>query len=293
VPTSVHHIAGVLPNVLFARMLTPDRTAPERVVVSVRPAGSVYFGGRLRNKLQVCGELVGGRYVGGGCWPAGRLFSTAPFAWSVAEQAGGQVVTISGVASDQVARMTLYTATEARRAAPLHDNTYLALASLADYPLRLVAYDRAGRVIGIKTLRGNYGLPSWPAPAPGAAWQQILTNNAGAVYTVRSASGGSCVGFRESSGVATVSCDQTVGNKSLALSTGSDDKHSYLLGRTGSAIATLTLRLWNGGTLTVRPVRGYVLRELPAHPRDPSAGVAEVQGRDASGRIVARQAFRR
>jgi hypothetical protein len=293
VPANLHHIVGVKPDVIFARMLTPDPAAPERVVLSIRPAGHAYFGGRLRNKQQVCAELVGGRYSGGGCWPAGRLFSTAPFAWWVAEQPGGQVVTISGVASDQVARMILFSATGNRQAVPLHDNTYLALGTLADYPLRLVAYDRDGRIIGIATFKGDLAVPAEPMPAPGARWHEVLTNSAGAVYTVRSTSGGTCVGFRESSGVATFGCDQQLGPNTLALSTGTGDKDSFILGRTGSHIARITISLRRGQTITVKPNHGYVLLQLPHTSRDPSAGVAEVQAFDKTGHVVAHETFRR
>ncbi|MGD0713311.1 MAG: hypothetical protein ABSB24_03885 [Gaiellaceae bacterium] len=293
VPANLHDIVAVKPDVIFARMLTPDPSAPERVVVSIRPAGHAYFGGRLRNKQQVCAELVGGRYSGGGCWPAGRLFSTAPFAWWVTEQPGGQIVTISGVASDQVTRMTLFSATGNTEPVPLHDNTYLALGTLADYPLRLVAYDQDGRSIGIKTFKGAYAAPAGPAPAPGARWRQVLTNSAGAVYTVRSTSGGTCVGFRESAGVATFGCDQSLGPNTLALSTGTGDKDSFILGRTGSGIVRITISLRRGQTLTVTPNHGYVLLQLPYTSRDPSAGVAEVRGFDKTGRMVAHETFRR
>src|SRR5258708_8383783 len=124
------------------------------MVVGVRPGGGAYFGGRFRNKLQVCAEVVGGRLAGGGgCWPAGRLFSTAPFSLGVLTQPGGQTVTIAGLASDDVDKLTLYLATAKSVRVPLHDNGYLTSAVKADYPLRLVARDTEGRVIGVKTLQ--------------------------------------------------------------------------------------------------------------------------------------------
>ena len=292
VPANVHHIVGVMPDVIFARMLAPNPAAPERVVVSIRPAGHAYFGGRLHNNRQVCAELVGGRYSGGGCWPAGRLFTTAPFAWWVADQTGGQVVTISGVASDQVARMTLFSATGNKQPVPLHDNTYLAVGTLADYPLRLVAYDQDDRVIGVETFKGAHAFPAGPAPAPGAPWHRVLSNKAGTVYTVRSTSGGTCVGFREAS-AATFACDQHLDPNTLSLFTGTDDKNSFILGRTGSHITRITIRLRRGQTITAKPVQGYLLLRLPHTTRDPSAGVAEVRGFDKTGHVVAHETFRR
>lgn len=293
VPAHLHGILANKANVIFARMLTPDPRIPELVVVSIRPAGKAYFGGRLHNNHQVCAELIGGRYTGGGCWPAGRLFSTAPFTATVTQQYGDQVVAVTGVASDQVARMSQYSATGAHQQVPLHDNTYLALATLADYPLRLVAYDNHGRIIGIKTFEGDLNAPVMSRPAPGAHWKQVVTNTTGTVYTVRSTTGGTCVGFRESSGAATFACDQNVAPNALALSTTNDDKQSVILGRVGTNITQVSVQLRNGRTLTLRPIHGYLLQQLPHVSRDPSAGVARVQGLDSNGRVVAQQSFRR
>jgi hypothetical protein len=293
VPAHLHGALTDKANTIFARMLTPDPSIPERVLVSLRPAGKAYFGGRLRNNRQVCAELVGGRYVGGGCWPAGRLFTTAPFTAVVTQQFGGQVVAITGIASDQVTRMTLYSATGVKQQVPLHDNAYIALATLADYPIRLATYDNAGLVIGIKTFEGDLNTPVIAEPAPGARWQRVLTNPTGSVYTVRSTSGGTCAGFRESSNAATWRCDQAITANELALSTTSDDKQSVILGRVGANIARIRIRLRNGRTITLTPAHSYILQQLPHVSRDPSAGVADVQGVDSTGRIVAHQHFRR
>jgi len=114
---------------IFHREITPNASAPERMVVSVRPSGNAYFGGRLHNKLQVCAEVVGGRFGrGGGCWPAGRLFSNAPFSLGVLTQPGGQTMVIAGLASDDVAKLSLYLATGRRVNVPLHDNGYITTA---------------------------------------------------------------------------------------------------------------------------------------------------------------------
>jgi hypothetical protein len=266
---------------------------PERVVVSIRPAGKAYFGGRLHNNRQVCAELVGGRYVGGGCWPAGRLFTTAPFTATVTQQFGGQVVAFTGVASDQVTRMTLYSATGNRQPVPLHDNAYFAVGTLADYPLRLVAHDQNGRIIGIKTFEGDLNAPPMSLPAPGAHWHTVLANSTGAIYTVRSTTGGSCAGFRMSSGAASIECDRTVAADTLALSTGNDDKQSVIFGLTGTNIDKIIVTLRSGRTLTIKPTHGYILQQLPHVSRDPSAGVAHVQGFDRAGQVIADQTFRR
>lgn len=293
VPAHLHGVLADKANTIFARMLTPDPTIPERVLVSIRPAGNAYFGGRLRNNRQVCAELVGGRYAGGGCWPAGRLFTTAPFTAVVTQQFGGQVVAITGISSDQVARLALYSATGAKQQVPLGDNAYIALATLADYPIRLIAYDNAGHVIGVKTFEGDLNTPIIAGPAAGARWHRVLTNATGSVYTVRSSTGGTCAGFRETSNVATWRCDQSITPNELALSTGNDEKQSVILGRVGTNIARIRIHLRSGRTITLKPTQGYILQQLPQVSRDPSAGVTEVQGLDSTRRLIANQRFRR
>ncbi len=156
VPATVHHIVAASPAVIFRRMVAPNPAAPERMVVSVLPAGKRYFGGHLRDNREVCAELIGGRYQGGGCWPAGRLFTTAPFTWDVTMFPGDQYVTVSGLASDDVARMQLFLGTGEHTRVPLHDNAYAIQAALAKYPLRLVAYDAQRDVIGVITLKGDW-----------------------------------------------------------------------------------------------------------------------------------------
>jgi hypothetical protein len=130
-------------------------------------------------------------------------------------------------------------------------------------------------------------------PAPGARWHRVLTNPTGSVYTVRSTTGGTCTGFRESSNAATWNCDQRITPNQLALSTTNDDKQSVILGRVGTNIARIEIRLRSGRTITLTPTHGYLLQQLPHVSRDPSAGVADVQGLDSTGRIVAHQRFRR
>jgi hypothetical protein len=265
VPPTVHHIVGVLPDVIFHREITPDSTAPERMVISVRPAGSAYFGGRLRNKLQVCAEVVGGRFGGGGgCWPAGRLFSTAPFSLGGAEQQGGQTVTLAGLASDDVAKLSLYLATGRRVSVPLHDNGYITSAAKADYPLRLVAYDNEGRVIGVTTVQGNSRRgPSGAQPVANAHWRSVLKSNVGEVFVAPSSSGGTCYAIRVGMVTNGPNCQSPPAASELQVGYGWTRNHAEITGRAGSAVARVVVKLRIGQPLTLTPIKGYILAALP------------------------------
>jgi hypothetical protein len=265
VPSTVHHIVGVLPDVIFHREITPNASAPERMVVSVRPSGSAYGGGHLRNKLQVCAEVVGGRFGGGGgCWPAGRLFSTAPFTFGGAEQQGGQTVTLAGLASDDVAKLSLYLATGRRVSVPLHDNGYITSAVKADYPLRLVAYDNEGRVIGVTTVLGDSRRgPSGPQPVVNAHWRSLLKTNGGEVFVAPSSGSGTCYAIRVGTVTSGPSCQSPPAAGELQVGYGWTRRNAEITGRAGSAVARVVVKLRNGRSLTLTPIKGYILAALP------------------------------
>lgn len=293
------HLIAAGAKVVFARMVAPEPGAPERVVISLLPAGHRFFGGRLNNNNQVCAEVVGGVYSaggsgGGGCWPAGRLFSTGPFTESVT-QGQNQYATIAGIASDDVARMRLYLSSGAYVPVPLADNAYIAHASLADYPLRLVAYDNQDRVIGTTALWGNTRVPLHiGAPAQVAVWRTVISNRAGAVMTAPSASGGVCFGVRYgpnkygNSG-ASVDCSGRPSPRSMQMSASVEKGGLAIAGQTGSAISRVIVKLEDGTKIAITPMHGYVLAWLPSQA---IRGVVSVTGVDAQGRSVTNERWR-
>ena len=291
VPRTVHHIVGVLPDVIFHREITPDPSAPERIVVSVRPAGSAYSGLHLRNKLQVCAEVVGGRFAGGGgCWPAGRLFSTAPFSLGLLEQTGGQTVTISGLASDQVTRLTLFLGTGQQVAVPLHDNAYITSAAKADYPLRLVAYDSQNRVIGISTLQTT-GLtgstpPAVAQPIANAHWRRLVKTDTGAVFVAPSTSGGTCYAIRIGAMTTGPNCQTPPTATELQLGVGWTKTSAEIVGRVGSDISRVHVRLQNGKTRTLTPIQGYILTALLPSASTSHSPVLSITAVKANGQVI-------
>src|SRR6266511_492593 len=69
-----------------------------------------------------------------------------------ASEGGDQYTPLGGVASDDVARMQLFLGSGEAQPIPLRDNAWLTRAARADYPIRVVAYDREDRIIGIQTM---------------------------------------------------------------------------------------------------------------------------------------------
>ena len=62
---------------------------------------------------------------------------------------------MSGLASDDVARIEVFLGNGERWQAPLRDNVTAFRLQRAKFPARIVAYDDAGRVIDVKTIRGG------------------------------------------------------------------------------------------------------------------------------------------
>jgi hypothetical protein len=321
VPKTVH---DVFPNapLLFARELAPDPSAPERIVVGLlktqRPSPGVLVGD------QVCEAVIGGRYASlgstSGCWYANQVFSTAPglsgeqtttvttsghvpFNWIVTNQQGSvQYVTISGLASDTVARLRLYLGTGQEEPVALNHNGYIVEAPSVDYPLRLVAYDHQGQIIGIATFPGQPA-PAAHAPTEAAAphqrWQLVIANNAGEISAVPSTSGGTCYAVQYRKGGGWSACERPLAPDALLLNGGGREFVADT--QSGPAITRIVLQYRNGRTKTLSPRDGATLTLIPAGDRPPIApgkpdslltqAIIAITGLDAQGHIVAHQSF--
>jgi hypothetical protein len=292
VPKQLRHVGllGASSKVIFARMVTPDPKAAERVVISLLPAGKRFFGGRLRDNKELCAEVVGGvisggRIGSGGCWPAGRLFSTGPFTETVEQGVNNQYVTIVGVASDDVAHLRLYLSSGAYVPLALNSNAYFGYAALSDYPLRLVGYDRSDRVVGITTLSGGRQ-PPFPMDTPkqGAVWRTVIRNNAGLAMTAPASKGGLCVGFRLADGSGSIDCSARPAANMIAMGFAVEDGGLGVNGRTGSAITRVVIQFRNGRQASIKPMRGIVLGFIP---HVPIGSLSAISGFNHAGKAVA------
>lgn len=128
-------------RVVFARLLTPDPGGVEQVLVILNRGGDL------------CIDIVAKRVEGGSCSPLKYISKKFGMPFTLMSSGGNpgrsQYTSIVGLADDQVARMTLFLANGEQLAVPLKDNAFLAEVASSKLPYRLVAYDRAGRVIGI------------------------------------------------------------------------------------------------------------------------------------------------
>ena len=161
----------VLRHAVFGRVLAPDPSLLFRIAVTLNTS-------RHGHKATgVCTWLIGnGSGIGpgagsggGGCAVRATLFAKSPLTWGVGIAEGSQeFATVSGLASDDVARITAFLSGGQTQPVPLADNAYIAVIARSDFPVRLVAYNGAGQVIGF-ALPGLGGVTNQVAPAPGRA----------------------------------------------------------------------------------------------------------------------------
>ena len=130
-------------------MITPDPSSSKRIVIS---AGKTrHFPLRPTNAPWLRYFLVGRGGTSGSGMPLDDMFPRSSFTFTYGTVGGGdQFATFAGLASDDVARMEIFTATGDRIPVPLRDNAYLIEVALARFPAKVVAYDAEGRVIGIE-----------------------------------------------------------------------------------------------------------------------------------------------
>jgi hypothetical protein len=110
----------------------------------------------LGARKEVCYYLVTRGGAGGTCAALRELFRRGPLALTWGFSGAGQQFWIaSGLASDDVARVTVFLATGERRPAALRDNVVIVRVAAAKLPARLVGYDSAGRVVAVQTVGGR------------------------------------------------------------------------------------------------------------------------------------------
>jgi hypothetical protein len=300
------HIRGPMPgrssgHRVFGRLLNPDPASGMKVGVELyRITHIPAILKRLHQKpgLWACDLLFAGKTVSAGCEQSvTSFFGVAPFTFGSMMIGGGdQYVILAGVASDDVARMRLFLSTGQVDDVPLKDNAYLIRASRAKYPIRLVAYDDHGRVIGIETEQSALGGPTGPAyiPAKNAHWRVIdrVTRADGksvALWVVPSRAHGWCWKLKQSGGGETGGCVPPTRRPSIlfeVIPTPSADTRAVMLLAVGQPIARVVIHYRSGATAEARPTHGLVLYAPPkdriaAHDR-----ITNVVGYNAAGKPV-------
>ena len=277
---------GFRKNVLFGRVLTPDPDSPTRVVLTLhahRPDGP---------PAGLCPWVVGRGGAGGGCtpYPFARTILSSTFMAS----GSNAFATVSGVASDDVARIDALLADGQHAEVPLRDNVFLVDLPRANLPARLVAYDDEDRVIAVDRPLSDFGGPR-AQPARGRARSLIRVEGydgaTAELFVGPSSDGGECVFIKElvdrqHGGVGTNCQEPTWNGSPLQVGT-SWSPPRFVSGRVRSEVKTVRLRLADGSLVTVTPTRGHILWAVPSPGREP----VSIVGLDDEGNVLARRSL--
>lgn len=278
-------------NVVFGRLITPDPDRPLRVVISLnahRPGGPV---------AGLCKWMVSRGGIGGGCSPYPGVFDRSPVAFGMA--GGSAFVTIDGVASDDVGRLRALLADGRSVKVALNNNVFIVDLPRASLPVRLVAYDRAGRVISVSDPLEDFG--RGPGAARGRAASLLRVSGPDGVraelFVGRSTGGGECMYIRhfldrQHRGVL-VSCKGRAWQGPPLQLSAQFLPPRVIGGRVRSDIKTVRLRFADGSSAVLRPSRGYVLYAAPLKHLRAETAVASAEGLRADGSVVGRTRFNR
>ena len=106
--------------------------------------------------------VTSGTQEGRSCSAGREFFTLGPLNFMISG-GGSEFTGVHGAVADGVRRVTLFLADGTRQRTALRHNLFTALVPVAALPVRIVAYDARGRVVGIVTP------PSFGRPVPAAA----------------------------------------------------------------------------------------------------------------------------
>lgn len=204
----------------------------------------------------------------GGESTMGRLFTRGPIEVMIAGRGTDQFLTVAGLAADGVTRVSVYLADRERVDASLRRNAFSAEIPLVNGPIRVVAFDRRNRVVGIQTTPTLiYG-----RPAPHAALRHFkqllrLTGPEGSVARLRAgptAEGTRCWNATFSHSVLTTACQPPSWPPPGWRSVHSDGHDVFVFGRVRAPKARVEISFDDGDKITAQKRDSFFLAAIPA-----------------------------
>ena len=149
-------------HVVSERLLQPDPNDFIRIVI----AGVSPTGGMSDPQAGICFGVIQGTGVGSTCRRLSQAFVRGPLWLTIGGSGMSQYSVLSGIASDDVARIAAYLGNGDVVPVALRDNTFVARIGRASFPLRVVAFDGDGRVVEVQ----DFASDGMTSPAPGRCW---------------------------------------------------------------------------------------------------------------------------
>ena len=242
----------------------------------------------------ICLVIVTGLDAGRGCNTASSFFARGPLNLMMSGGGGTESMIVAGAAADGVERLTIFGSDGQTLSVPLRDNLFAARIATTQFPIRLVGYDRHGRVAAVQTLQSSLLGGVLPASAWKPTGQTIRVRAPnGATATLRVTHGVKdlrCWVARFSSGQSRRGCKPTYPtgpwvSADLVQQAGSD---LFVVGNVRAPVERVKLRFENGRTLTMRPVADLYVFAVPRAYLRAERQIAFVRGYEAHGIVVQR-----
>jgi hypothetical protein len=287
---SSHMLGGVRPT--LERVVRPD---PGDVLRMGILAGASRNGGPLDT---VCYLVIGPGGIGGSCDRMDHIFARGPFTLALGGSGASEYSLLSGLASDDVAALRVFVASGKTIDVPLADNAYFGRVARAEFPIRLVAYDRRGRVIGIQTFRDD-GMTSRAPPRARSTVRRLarVVGDQGGTATLRA---GEAVGgyrcwtidFGDGHGGGGCTPWPSKERPLLYLHFDYDEGNAFLTGQVPPPVASVRVNFTDGTGTSVPPISGFVVYAIPSEHLVDGRLFVELRAYDASGRELERSGLR-
>jgi hypothetical protein len=308
-PRGPAHVQAKITNPTVGWFVRGDRRGVSlgEVRTGVRTSTSLYTNGlestRLVKPDPFSNVLVGltGRWClivyqrgpSTSCTPGREFWSLGPLNVLLSGE-GDEFVRISGVAADGVEHVTVFLASGERQRAAFKDNLFTTLVPAAEFPARIVAYDRQGRVTGVLTWRWDIG-GTVPAVARNLQAVMRVTGPNGATAIARvghRVRGYRCWRVDFSSGQSPGGCLPRIGGGPAlwvdAVQPGGRDL--FVIGHVFGAVERVRLEFTNGDAIRTQPVGGLFVMAIPREHLRSERQLAFAVGYTAAGKRIQRQA---
>jgi hypothetical protein len=275
------------------RLLNPNPNIPARFALTLsKPDPHAPFPALRAHGAVVCGWTFAGSGAGGGCSPVKGLFSRGPIsAGTFLANGSDEFMLVSGFVSDDVHRLVAYLSTgDTQQVAVVH-NAFLASIARARFPIRLVAYDAQGRIIGLTSPLTDIGGGAGPAPGRAKPLLHVTAPN-GATATLlvgRSNQGGLCTYVRyyqsRFAQGASINCMGRAW-KGSPVQLGGGGSAGIWYGRVRADVTRVEVTFGDGAHATIHPTNGAILYAVPPSEAGKNDWVRRFTGYNAHGRAM-------
>lgn len=225
------------------------------------------------------------------CSPGRDVWARSPL-FIVLTGASDRFYALSGVAADGIRRVVVFLANGQREKAALRDNLFTTLVERSELPVRLVGYDRRGRVVGIQTM----SLLGPRIPARARRHLRPVQRVAGPNGTTALLHVGPAVhGFRcwrvdFSTGQSPRACMQLFPTGSwIQGGVQPAGRDLFVIGEVRPPVVSVELHFADGDVITTRPVLRLLVVAIPRAHLSPKRQLAFAVAYDSKGRRVQRQ----